>query len=66
MLIFVYKELLFGICGADEVFRGVFFFKETIVYHFVQYVQIIEGINIFNNEKCDINNFLEVSGMFSL
>ena len=32
----------------------MFFFKESIVYPFVQHVQVKGGITISNNEKCDI------------
>ena len=46
--------------------RKVFFFKQSIVYIFVQYVQAKVGITISNNEKCDIINFVQASGMSSL
>ena len=46
--------------------RKVFFFKESIVYPFVQHVQVKGGITISNNEKCDIINFVQASGMSSL
>ena len=43
--------------------RKVFFFKESIVYPIVQHVQVKGGITTSNNEKCDIINFAQASGM---
>ena len=43
-----------------------FFFKESIVYLFVQHAVVKGRITIFNNEKCDIINFVQPTGMSSL
>lgn len=48
--------------------RKVFFFKESIVYPYVQYVPDDkgDGITVANTEKCDIINFVQATGMSSL
>ena len=44
--------------------RRVFFFKETIVYLFVQHALVKGRIAISNNEKCDIITFVQPTGMY--
>ena len=51
----------------DSTYTQIFFFKESIVYPFVQHVQKVQGgITISNDEKCDIINFVQTTGMSSL
>ena len=46
--------------------RKVFFYKESILYPFVQHSPTKDGIIIPNSEKCDIIYFVEFTGMSSL
>ena len=46
--------------------RRVYFFKECIVYPFVQHECVKDGITVSNTEQCDIINFVQTTGMSSL
>ena len=46
--------------------RRVFFLKESIIYLFVQHTVVKGRITISDNEKSDIINFVQPTGMSSL